>query len=895
MGRRRWLLLVVACLTWLGCERAETVGSPWDRETVYDLIGKQYTETRLSASVDSLAHRGFDLKDPDEAASVRFISMTPVPVDEGLRLDPVNNDPILYFGDRNMPYNRVSVEMQSSRDGALEVFWRRGDEEFSAEKRSRVEVHAEPELTWYVVDLPFEPQLDGIPYSVRIDPIDDQVPVVIRQVLFERVEFLPPGAATPLAPEGGPVVGKAKVGELLRSAVVLNAGEQIRQQLTVAPDLYLSFGLAAAEESRSDAQFEVLFRPADGTGDVVLFSQLLGEQNQGYWNNYRVSLDPVKGFTGVLEIRVSLPRGDKNRSAAALLANPRIGRWHSRARQPNVILVSLDTLGSKYLPFYEQPARKAVTPTLSALAEKSAVFEDVTTASSLTHASHASILTGKVPLYGNVFWMNNTRQDDVTLADRLRQNGYSTAAFTGGVMVTANMGFDRGFETFYQADSLFRPNLEQTDVLDVFGRAREWLAATGEEPFFLFLHTYEVHSPLYFNDDKWKNAQLAHHRLTSNYMSLVHMRGSRPVPLATAGDYVHVLDRWGNMEPVGETALSADDLALLRQAYREEIERVDGELGVFLEEARQRGHLDDTIIVVTADHGEAFFEHDLFEHGLLYEENLRVPLLVYAPGLTATGRRIGAAVSTIDITPTILDLVGMEQPGDLDGTSLRPLVLGKRQTPRDTYTFVPGNGFAWKDPAGMKLIWRIALLQQNYGQHELFDLATDPGEQHDLGARPWKVPDSLSRQVRQTLRDVPAIFVGFSQLAGKEYDLELSGRQVTRDRVYAVEIDSPGGFHEKGAGWEGRVRFGEQPFVFFLGLSRRQAVTLVLRDPKGEEEPRRYVFDPTRVNEARTRLAPLDDPTGKPLLAWRVGSPISTEDALSEAELDRLRSLGYIQ
>jgi arylsulfatase A-like enzyme len=896
-----FLLAGLATIVSLSCSAPTAEeGQRAERSMVRKILDERYSETRLNRVPSYVERMDLDLREAEARRTVTFISMETRPLREGLRIEPTNDDPILYFGEGNMAFNHVVVEMTSTEDSFLEVFWATDSASFGPDRKVRVPVGFSVQPKLYTVELPIDPQ-PGEEYKIRIDPVHGQIPFTLHRVSFGRVVHLPAGSDPEDQAAPGPVVGKARAGDLLRSVMVLGprGSESHRLPITLADGSDLVFGLAMPKESQSSGRFQILFHP-DGAaeGGEVVFEAEVDEEGKDRWTDHRVTLDGLAGGNGILEARVEPLAGpDSPGRPVVFWATPRLERRGDRPGRPNLILISLDTLGALHLPLYDPGGGGPSTPGLDELASAGVLFEDVTTGSSLTHAAHAVLLSGRLPLRGSLFWMSNRQQDETTLASLLRREGYVTGGFTGGVMVTERLGFDRGFETFYQADSLYRPRLERSDAIDVTTRALEWLDATGSAPYFLFLHSYEVHGPHYFTDDSWRDRRLASQPLRYNYLRASHMRGSNPAPRETAGQFVSRLTAPEVEETLGEVPLSEGDRRHLVDAYHQEISRLDGILRDFLHTLEARGYLENTVVAVTSDHGEGFFEHGLFEHGLLYEENLRVPLIVRGPTRLPAGTRIPGAVHSVDVVPTLLDLLDVEADYEMDGRSLMPLVEGGRPAATDDrYTFVPGSGFAWKTPEGKKVILRNALLQESFGRHELFDLAADPDETTNLlDSGEDAVPEGLRRSIRSTLRGLPAVYLGLQDFAGRELELSLKGPGLTRDRVYAIEMEGDG-FVEDGKVWRGKIRPQEGAVLFFLGLSPQATVGLELGDSSGEEAPLRFSLELARLSKGRLRIASEGSSGGPFLTVWQVGEALFAETGeLASEEEQKLRSLGYIQ
>ncbi|MCP4668244.1 MAG: sulfatase-like hydrolase/transferase, partial [Deltaproteobacteria bacterium] len=224
--------------------------------------------------------------------------------------------------------------------------------------------------------------------------------------------------------------------------------------------------------------------------------------------------------------------------------------------------------------------------------------------SSATHTSHGSLLTGSAPFSTAYYWLDGAVDGEVTLADALRRRGYLTAAFTGGVLVSEALGFDKGFETFYQHDTLYRRPVEHSDVDSITARARAWVERHAGAPTFLFVHSYEVHGP-YVSRDKPSRP------LDQRYLDAVHMRGKLPVDASELPRFVQTLSASGRELSLAEANIPLDGAGVVKAAYHSEIRFLDQALGRFFDALDHSGVGDDAVVVLTADHGEAFFEHGL--------------------------------------------------------------------------------------------------------------------------------------------------------------------------------------------------------------------------------------------------------------------------------------------
>ncbi len=350
------------------------------------------------------------------------------------------------------------------------------------------------------------------------------------------------------------------------------------------------------------------------------------------------------------------------------------------APRPHILLITFDTVRADYVGFAS--GREGLTPMLDAMAERGVWFPTCLTPQPLTLPSHTSIMTGLYPFSHGV--RNNgtyiVPDETVTLAERLQQAGYATHAVVSAFVLDSQFGLDQGFHGY---DDDFSGGPKQKMFMfkeikaDVVARkAVRWLEQERpkEKPFFLWLHFFDPHA-----------------------------------------DY----------EPPADLAAQFPG-----EPYRGEIAFADRELGrVFasLDDARL---LDETLIVFASDHGESLGEHGESTHGIfIYESTTRVPLLMAGPGVPAAGR-VDPLARTVDIVPTIMDLLDLPGEKDLDGKSLRPLWQGKDDE-RTAYleTFVPRLNFGWADLRGLRSA-DLKVIQAP--RPEIYDLAADSTELTNL-------------------------------------------------------------------------------------------------------------------------------------------------------------------
>jgi arylsulfatase A-like enzyme/Tfp pilus assembly protein PilF len=347
----------------------------------------------------------------------------------------------------------------------------------------------------------------------------------------------------------------------------------------------------------------------------------------------------------------------------------------SKAR--NVLLITLDTMRADRIGAYGYAGAR--TPNLDALAQNGIRFDDATAPAPITGPAHAAILTGMLP--GRVGVIDNVTtplpESAVTLGEILAQRQFATAGFVGAFILDRPYGFAQGFATFEsgftRVDSGNEANAERAADA-VVSDASRWLASLpADRPFFAWVHLYDAH--------------VGYHP---------------PQPFS--------------------------------QDYDGEIAFVDQQIGRLLTAIRARSAAADTLVVAVGDHGESLGEHGEDEHGIfLYDAVLRVPLIASGAGI-ATPRVVSTQVRAIDVAPTILDLLGIPAPENIDGISLRPAMEGR--TPADppssySESHYPKLHYGWSELRAVRADGWKAI---DAPKPELYNLRDDPREQTNLYA-----------------------------------------------------------------------------------------------------------------------------------------------------------------
>ena len=374
------------------------------------------------------------------------------------------------------------------------------------------------------------------------------------------------------------------------------------------------------------------------------------------------------------------------------------------AHAARLILISIDTLRADHLGCYGYEAAR--TPNIDRLAEEGTLFENAATATPLTLPAHSSIFTGRTPLHHGIIDNFGFRlaASEVTLAEKLAARGMATGGFVGSFVLDSRWGIARGFRTYFDrfdapSESATTLSSHQRPADQVLEPALRWMQEQGEAPFFAFVHFFDPHTPY--------------------------------APPA------------GFREAFGD-----DDLG----RYDGEIAFVDEQVGRLLSFLKDRRLYDDSLIVLLGDHGESLGEHGEAGHGLfVYDSTIRIPLLVKGPGVAAANR-VPGQVRSIDVMPTILDLLSVEPPPGIDGVSLRALLEG-RERGLDITGYVESHyarlHFGWAPLRGLR---NESFKFIDAPKPELYDLGADPHERENLASEKAAAVAGLSGELERLRR-----------------------------------------------------------------------------------------------------------------------------------------------
>lgn len=406
--------------------------------------------------------------------------------------------------------------------------------------------------------------------------------------------------------------------------------------------------------------------------------------------------------------------------------------------RPNLVLVSIDTLRADHLTAYGY--ERSTSPEISRLASEGILFEQAFSQSPKTATSHMSLFTGVYPPAHRVANWGERQvrrlSDDVpTLATLLTRAGYRTEAHTEGGNVSARLGFDQGFEVYQEHRGAEPVFAGASRALDRFVRHDVGARA----PFFLFIHTFEVHDPYV------PPVEFADRFVEPSYSGDIVGSQGELESLAGGGNYWARNRVYWNRVDRNDPA----DIQHLKDLYDAEILFVDSQFAAFRQHLRRLDLEDETIVVVLSDHGEEFLEHGGFLHNALFQEILHVPLIFRFPanlGL-ASGRRIQSVVRLVDVVPTLLEVLELPAPEHIQGESLLPLVEGDETLARPVFSqwLAGGRIVALRDGE-----WKYIRVKR---KEQLFDLSSDPNESVDLLSARQEVLARLQARVDEIIGD----------------------------------------------------------------------------------------------------------------------------------------------
>lgn len=410
--------------------------------------------------------------------------------------------------------------------------------------------------------------------------------------------------------------------------------------------------------------------------------------------------------------------------------------YRSKGSNLNVILITIDALRADFVGCCSDGRAESITPNIDQFASRGILFRNAFSQGPWTLFSMPSLFTGRYPSSLKPMAVKGTfgisTVDACTLPESLAGTGYQTAGFHSNPFLSRVFGFQKGFQSFY--DDLFLGDLNLPQNLRLLlnrmhrlGRVRPYLPANAlnrkvlawleraQSPFFLWVHYMDAHGP---------------HQSRRGFPYMEKLHAER-------------LWRKGIRRPA-EVTLAERELMI--DFYKEEIAFLDDQLGRFFDGLSERGFYENTIIVLTADHGDEFYEHGGYTHDRkLYDELINVPLIIKLP--TEQPQQVDDLVELIQIFPTILDLLGNRPSPDLQGASLLPLIEGHGN---GVHEYIISEAETMPHYVGCirGKEWKL-ICNEKTGRNELYHLPSDPGEETNLIDQNPEIAEDLLRKLNK--------------------------------------------------------------------------------------------------------------------------------------------------
>jgi arylsulfatase A-like enzyme len=424
---------------------------------------------------------------------------------------------------------------------------------------------------------------------------------------------------------------------------------------------------------------------------------------------------------------------------------------------PNVVLIVVDALRADHLSHYGY--HRDTAPGLEAFSSQATRFEDCHAPSSWTNPSVASLFTGLHPARHRAHELGAVLAPELdTLAEILTSAGWHTAGISFNPGIRSELSYDQGFDSF---DEHLGASTDYPDISEMLSRVREWLDHRPDQPFFLYLHPMNVHGPYRVPEDQRE----------------VLLGRDPGREFRYYGEPMRGILRRGELQL--REQVSPSYLESLVDSYDTAIRYSTDQLGILLEMLSDAGVYDESLIIITADHGEELFDHGGFSHGYtLHREVLHVPLYLKLPH-QSEGRVAQEAVGLMDLLPTIVDLAGIDVEAVTDGRSLLPLITaGSGGEPFAVEPRVYQTARRQRCVARAIADERFKLIEidRNYeGLRDavlLYDQINDPGEFTDFSSERSEVVVRLRRRLRRQLGELARLAVAEPDIRLEDLDQE---------------------------------------------------------------------------------------------------------------------------
>ncbi len=527
----------------------------------------------------------------------------------------------------------------------------------------------------------------------------------VASVRIARGAIAEPGAEYS-APHFSELRTEIAVGGVQRRALAVHSPTTLSFYLDVPQGGKLGFGVGVAGDKSKGGKASVTVTPEGGATKSVFSSDLSTS-----WRDQVVSLEAFAGKIVRIDFRTEgeVGAGRVAWSTPALLL-PRVDLPKAPKVAKNVIVLLIDTMRAKSLrPF--NPATRVKTPVLDGMAREGVVLEAAQAPENWTKPSVASVLTSLFPAtHGAKTDAAMVPKGATMVSEVFKEAGFSTASFIANGYVSDKFGFNQGWDHYTN----YIREKKSTEAENVFKEAGDWIEQHKGERFFAYVQTIDPHVP-YDPPEQFLSMYKK-----GEYTGQVSPRKT-PDLLAEAK----------RVPP--KVTFNAADKQYIKDLYDAEVSYHDHYLGVFVERLKKLGLYEDTIFVITSDHGEEMDEHGSWGHGhTVYQDLLWVPYIVRFPGVVPAGKRISQAVSTMTIFPTVVEAAGITVPTTVEAQSVLPWLRGAPP---------PAVPVAFSDFLDDRRVIRAGRYKHILrGLNEtMFDLSADPEEQKELNRSKYPI------------------------------------------------------------------------------------------------------------------------------------------------------------
>jgi arylsulfatase A-like enzyme len=474
--------------------------------------------------------------------------------------------------------------------------------------------------------------------------------------------------------------------------------------------------------------------------------------------------------------------------------------------QPNILLITIDALRADHLGMYGYDPN--ISPNMNKLSERGVVFDHAIVQAPWTGASVASFVTSLYPTELGIvrqrtiladMYVDKTR---VTLAEVLQDAGYRTQAYVTNSIVAPRKKFDQGFDDFVVTQSPFSFDLsalhERTLIEFACDKSKRIsyvqplcrLFDQGYRQLFGLQLTWGLGWPV----SEYGTRFLQQHKDERFFLWLYyvdpHARYDPPVPFGSLPSEVtrareQTLRATAKKRRLKGTVRNEAELEALVALYDGEIVYVDSLVGQVLDELDRQGLTDRTMIIVNADHGEEFMDHGNYTHGhALYDELLRVPLIISGPVVETPGRRVETQVSMLDLLPTACEIAGAPVPAEAEGRSLVPLLRGEEIEELPAFSEAMLRGVTDSEKKSIRYNGFKLIYSTETGAVELYDLQTDPVEQVNLAEQEPAIVERMLTELQAWMAHTAEVAAELPRQRPLSGTMDEETRQQLRDVGY---------------------------------------------------------------------------------------------------------------